>query len=333
MSQVTTGDVARSLILSRRNATLKDSIQTLSTEATTGLVVDTTGRVNGDFVPLAGIEASLTQLDAYHSVTTETGLAAGQMQVALNSIADNGSALSSALLAAASGNSPTRINALGFDADQKLQAAMSALNTRVAERSLFSGQATDKGAVTDSETMMSALTTAVSGAISAADVETAVNNWFSDPAGYTATAYQGGPPLAAVAVSPDQKAQIDVTAVDPAVVSMIKGLAMASLLQRGVLAGDDASRADLAKRAGESLASAQTDYAAMTARLGTTEATIVNAGVQNDAAKTSLETARLGLLSVDPYETAAQLQQAQTQLETLYSITARLSRLSLVNYL
>ena len=68
-------------------------------------------------------------------------------------------------------------------------------------------------------------------------------------------------------------------------------------------------------------------------RLGSTEANIINTGVQNDAEKSALETARLGLLSVDPYETAAKLQEAQTQLETLFSITARLSRLSLVNYL
>jgi flagellar hook-associated protein 3 FlgL len=104
-------------------------------------------------------------------------------------------------------------------------------------------------------------------------------------------------------------------------------------LQRGALAGSDVARADLAKRAGESLASSQTGFAELAARLGTAEASIVNAGVQNDAQKSALETARLGLLSVDPYETAAKLAEAQTQLETLFAITSRMSRLSLVNFL
>jgi len=333
MPQLAIGDLAQALVLSRRNVTLKDSIQALSNEAVTGLVRDKTERVNGDYVPLAGIEATLTQLQAYRSVTTETGMIASHMQIALTSISDSASTLSSSLLAAATSNSPSRINTLAFEASQRLQSAMAALNTRMGERSLFAGVATNNSAVADTETMMIALDAAIAGAISSADVETAIDDWFSDPAGFQAIVYQGGAALGPVPVGPDQQVQIDVTALDPAIVSMIKGLAMASLLQRGALAGSDVARADLAKRAGESLASSQTAFAELGARLGTTEASIVNAGIQNDAQKSALETARLGLLSVDPYETASKLQEAQTQLETLFTITSRMSRLSLVNFL
>lgn len=333
MTQLSIGDRAQSLILSRRSATLKDSIQNLSDEATTGLVRNKTERLNGDYVPIAGIEATLTQLRAYHAVTSEAGMIANHMQVALTGISDSASMLSSSLLAAASSNSPSRINTLGFDATQRLHSAMAALNTRMGERSLFAGVATDNSAVAPTETMMSALDSAIAGALSSADVETAVNDWFADPNGFAAVVYQGGGSMDPVPIGPDQQVQIDVTAQDPAIRSMIKGLAMASLLQRGVLAGSDVARADLAKRAGESLASSQTGFAELAARLGTAEASIVNAGVQNDAQKSALETARLGLLSVDPYETATKLQEAQTQLETLFAITSRMSRLSLVNFL
>ncbi len=157
--------------------------------------------------------------------------------------------------------------------------------------------------------------------------------WFADAGGFAATVYQGGDPLAPVPIGRDQSARIDVTALDPAIVGTIKSLAMASLLARGVLAGSDVARSDLAKRAGEDLAGNQSTMAELEARLGTTEANILAASVQNDAEKSALETARLGLLSVDPYETAAKLQEAQTQLETLFALTARMSRLSLVNYL
>ena len=333
MTQLTVGDLAQSLILSRRNATLKDSIQNLMTEASTGLAVATTERLKGDYVPMAGIEASLTQLESYRLVTVETGAIAGHMQIALSSISDGATTLSSSLLAAASSNASSRIDTLGLDASQRLQSAMAALNTRMGARSLFSGVATDRSAVTDTQTMMAALDTVVAGALSSADVETALNDWFGDPAGFAAMVYQGGTPLAPVPIGRDQTAQIDVTALDPAIVATIKGLAMASLLSRGVLAGSTVARADLAKRAGESLASNQSAMAGLEARLGTTEANVINTGVQNAAEKSAFEMARLGLLSVDPYETAARLQEAQTQLETLFSITARMSRLSLVNYL
>lgn len=333
MTQMTVGDLAQSLILTRRNATLKDSIQTLMTEATTGLTVETTERLRGNFVPLAGIEASLTQLAAYRSVTVETGVMAGQMQLALASISNGASALSASLLAAATSNSPSTINTLGNDASHRLDSAMAALNTRMGGRALFSGMATDRAAVVDAATMLTALDGVVAGALSASDVETAMDAWFADAGGFAATVYQGGDPLAPVPIGRDQSARIDVTALDPAIVGTIKSLAMASLLARGVLAGSDVARSDLAKRAGEDLAGNQSTMAELEARLGTTEANILAASVQNDAEKSALETARLGLLSVDPYETAAKLQEAQTQLETLFALTARMSRLSLVNYL
>ncbi len=74
-------------------------------------------------------------------------------------------------------------------------------------------------------------------------------------------------------------------------------------------------------------------FAELTARLGTTEAASSMRASATMPRNLRFETARLGLISVDPYETASKLQEAQTQLETLYSITARMSRLSLVNFL
>ena len=45
------------------------------------------------------------------------------------------------------------------------------------------------------------------------------------------------------------------------------------------------------------------------------------------------EIARLGIVSMDPYDAATALTEAESQLDTLYTVTARLSRLSLANYL
>ena len=335
MINLSLGDMAQSLILSRRGTALKEAMTRLSTEATTGLTADQTQTLKGNFVPIAGIESSLSQLDAYHSVTTETQIFTSVMQTALTTINTQATALSANLLSGASRSSTLQINALGVDAAQRLDAAMAALNTRVGERSLFSGQATDHAALASADTLLTALQGAVTsaGAISSADVETAVNAWFADPSGFKAAVYQGSDALAPVPVGPDQTAQIDVTAMDPAIVDTLKGLAMGALLSRGVLAGSDVARADLAKRAGESLASSQSGFAQLGAHLGTTEAAIQNAATRNDAEKSVLQTARLNLLSVDPYDTAAKYQETQGQLQTLYTLTSRASRLSLVNFL
>lgn len=333
MVQVTVGDMAQSLILSRRNATLKDQITELTTEATTGLAVRQTERVRGDFVPLAGIEASLRQIQAYRLVASEAGSLASQMQIALDSISGSASDLSAALLGAATSRSAPRIDTLGNEAAQRLDSALAQLNTRIGARALFAGQETGGIALADGETLMTALDGVIAGALSSGDIETALDDWFADPGGFAATMYQGGAALAPVPIGRDQSASLDITAEDPALAEVIKGLAMAALLSRGALAGSDVARADLARRAGVSLASNQTALAELQARLGTTEATISAAIVQNDTEKSALEQVRLGLRAADPYETAARLQEAQSQLETLYSITARMSRLSLTSFL
>ena len=335
MQNVTVGDLAQSLILSRQGESLKTSLQKLSTEATTGLVADQTQRLKGNYAPIAGIEASLTQLEAYHSVTTETQIYASLMQTALGSVIDQSSKLGSALLSGAWSQSSVQVDTLGQDSSQRLEAVISALNTQQGDRSLFSGRATDRKALASADTLLTGLQGAVTraGAVSAGAVEAAVNAWFADRAGFQATVYQGGVVLDPVDVGTDQTAQIDVTALDPGIVATLKGVAMAALLSRGVLAGSDVARADLARRAGESLASAQTGITQVSARLGTTEAKIQNTAIRNDAEKDVLQTARLNLLSVDPYETAAKFQEAQGQLQTLYAITARAARLKLVDFL
>jgi flagellar hook-associated protein 3 FlgL len=165
------------------------------------------------------------------------------------------------------------------------------------------------------------------------DVATAVSDWFDDPAGYVTVAYQGDAALAPLAIAAGESAEIKVTAMDPAVRETLKGFAMAAMLDRGALTGAPQARADLARLAGEKLVGTATDRAYLAADLGVVEGQIESAKARNGAEATALQIARLGIVSVDPYDTAARLESTQTQLETLYTITARLSRLSLMDFL
>jgi flagellar hook-associated protein 3 FlgL len=145
--------------------------------------------------------------------------------------------------------------------------------------------------------------------------------------------YQGGAVLDSVAVSTDQTVQLDITATDPALVNTLKGMALGALLAAGIMAGNDLDRADLANRAGRLMVEAQGPLVELAAKLGTVQATLQDAATRNDAEKAVLQSARLSLLSADPYETATRYQETQNQLQTLYAITARASRLTLVDFL
>lgn len=332
MSSLSVGDLARNFTLSRSAAAMKTGIRSLSNELVSGLAEDTAAQVSGDLGTLTGIESSLAQLRGYKAVTTETTLFTAGQQTALGRIADMAADLGRSLIAAASPGGAARLSALGADAARKFEAAVSALNTRVGDRSLFAGVATTTTPLPDGAGLLDMLQAVVAGATGAAEVQTALDHWFADPAGFAAV-YQGGDALAGVAVAPGEIARVETTALDPAIRDTLGGLALAALIDRGVLADDPTGQADLVRRSAGELMSAQSGLGALTARLGSTQALIDQAAQRNSAETTALNIALSDLLAIDSYEVASRLQATQTQLETLYTLTSRMSRLNLVNFL
>lgn len=333
MALTSIGDLAQSFMLRRQNAALKSELQTLSSEMTTGHAVDTAARVSGDFAPLGAIDGSLARLRAYEATTTEATLRAGAMQIALTTIDGLASDLAPTLLQPLASGQEVQVAILGADARQKFETVVSTLNAVVGDRTLFAGQATNRPALADSETILASLEAVIAGAVSAADVEVAVSNWFDDPGGFASTVYLGADPLDGVPIAPNEVAAVTITAMDPALRDTMTGLAMAALLDRGALAQSPAARTDLARRAGQSLISSQTARADLAAGLGMVEAQIEAATSRNAAESAALQVARAAMVEVDPYDSATRLEATQTQLETLYAITARLSRLNLMDFL
>jgi flagellar hook-associated protein 3 FlgL len=300
---------------------------------TTGRVTDTAARLAGDLVPLSGIDSSLARLKGFAAVTSEAALFTGAMQTALGTVDSMASTLGASLLSASSSAAPSRLNAVASDARQQFETAVSLFNTQFGDRSLFAGVESANPALIGADSLLTAITGVVAGASSAADVETALDSWFDAPSGFAATAYTGGGSLAAMTIAPGETAQIDISAKDPTIAATLKGLAMAALLDQGLFAAQPQARQDLAKRAGLSLTENQTDRAHLMARLGTVQAQIDSAAVRNGAESASLQLARTTLVEADPYETALRLQEAESQLEKIFTITARMARLNLVDFL
>ena len=333
MSMISLGDLAKTYMLRRQNTDLKTDLQRLTAELTTGQANDIGRQVGGDYAPLAGIDASLARLQGYKASTSEAALLSAAMQTVLGTVEGMASSLGPQLLAASSAGTTTQINAVAGEARQKLGTAVALYNTDISGRALFAGKATDGRATLDMDAMMTALDTEIIGATSALDIETRVSAWFDGPTGYASLGYLGGDPLQPMAVAPGETADLGFTAADPGIRDTLKGLAMAALLDRGALAGNAQARADLARKAGENLVNSQTSRADMAARLGTAEGQIAAATARNGAEMSALQIARSGITDVDPYETASKLEATRQQIETMYALTARLSRLSLVDFL
>jgi flagellar hook-associated protein 3 FlgL len=327
------GDLAQAQVLSREQAELKSEMTTLSVEVSTGVSSDTASYLDGDLNQLTSIEASLSRLDAYDTVTTQTALEAETMQTSLTTISDVSADLSSSLITVSSSSTSYSLESIGSEGRSALETVVSALNVQVAGQSLFAGVETDSAAVVSADDIIAELVGVTEDATTAAEVEAAVNAWFDDPDGYAATCYIGGDSRSAVTISDGDSVTLDTTANDESIREMLKGISMAALLDTDVLAGDDDERAALAIAANNQIIEANTELTYLQADIGITEQKIEDTSSRNEAEVSSLEMARSELIAVDSYEASTRLTEVETQLELLYTVMGRITSMSLVDYI
>lgn len=337
MNTTSIGDMAQAFTLTRRNTDLKAQLQQLTAEVTSGKKADLAKAVSGDFKTLAGIEHSLTTLAAYQMANTEAALFTSTLQNALETTQQVASDIAPSLAQAGTNGGTAQVDTIAVDACQKLFSTVSALNVRVGDRYLLSGTATDQKPISGGQDLLDALTVAISGQVTATGVITAISDWFDAPSGaggYLDSVYGGAAtPLAPFSIGPQDQAAVSMTAADPTLRNTLKGLALGAMIAEGALPGDAAGRALMAKAAGDTLLSSGTDLASLQANLGTVEGHISDISTRNAAESSSLEIARNGIIAADPFTAASDLENVRTQLETLYTITARLSRLNLADFL
>jgi flagellar hook-associated protein 3 FlgL len=335
MTLISLGDMAQTFALRRMTASMKQTARIAAQELTSGRSADTSQKVKGDLSRLTGIEGTLARLKGYRLSTDNAALTATAMQSVFAQFDRLTDGVGTGLLNASSLEGTRTLGALTRDAAQRLDVMLTALNTKVGDTTVFAGIATDGPAMASSDSILTALEAVVTaaGVTSAADIAATVTAWFEAPTGFAATAYTGGPPTATIAVSAEDNVDLAITAADPALRDTLKSLALVALVDRKNVVTDTKIGAEIAKIAGETMLQSHSDRAILAGRIGLAQARIDQAKTRNVAEEFTLQMARSDLLSVDPYEAATRMEAAQNQLETLYSVTARLSRQSLVDFL
>lgn len=335
MTLISIGDMAQTFMLRRFSAGMKQDAKIAAKELTTGYSADIGKKLGGELSRLSGLEASLSRLKGYKVVSDTMSLSATTMQSVLGQIDKLTDGLGTSLMSASNMESSGLLDGLVTDSAERFKSVLASLNTKVGDSSLFAGVATDRPAVSSPEVILSALEAAITGAgaISAADIETAVTTWFDDPSGFATVGYLGGTASSAISISPEDQVDLGITALDPAIKDTLKSLSLVALVARGTVVPDPDTGKELVNRAGAALLQNQSDRTALSGRLGYMQARIDQAQTRNEAENSALQLARNNLLAVDPYEAATRMEAAQNQLETLYSVTARLSRLKLVDFL
>ncbi|MFP1646644.1 hypothetical protein [Pontitalea aquivivens] len=329
------GDSAKGYHLRRHNAALKEVMHSLSNELATGVKSDIGSALSGDFAKIVNVEHSLTSIKSFIFSANEAQQLAEAMQASLAALQSLISEIFPTLVSS-SMSSSVIVDAKSVGSKDHFADAISILNKSTAGRYIFSGVASTTPPLKEFDVIFSSLKEKVSGTTNVEDFLSAVSHWFDAPegeGGYMDAAYQGGESLKSFAVSAGERIAIDLTAASPKLRKALSGLAISALISEGAFENDPESQSKLLQVAGEKLAGSEVDIIGVRSEIGVSAATLHRNLTRNLSERSGLELARGALISVDPYDVTTALQAAQVQLETVYTLTSRLSRLSLLEFL
>lgn len=313
--------------LSRDIQDIRARLDKTSSEAVTGKVADATKHLSGQIG-----KAMLTQ-KAIDAIERDNGLLQLRearldlTQQSLDRMQQNLAAISVRALDALSAGSPVERDALGGDARAQLDATMLALNARHGERFLFSGDATDKVPFGTTDALMTDIRAIADASTDKADFEARLDAFFDDDTGdFANTFYRGSK------TSSDADA---VTGLNPAIRDTIRNLAVLSMA-----ASDDSlsnfsntEALDIIAGSANKLIQADANLTQLRAATGILQERVSNG--MDGLAKERLVLSGLleGMTARDQYEAASELKSLEASLEASYMLTARLSQLSLMNFL
>jgi flagellar hook-associated protein 3 FlgL len=311
--------------LSQSVQALRARISEVSQEAVTGRHADLAQHLSGE------IGEAMTRAHALNSLTLEReqlNLRALRLDVSARSLSEvHAQTLGLDLrMAAALGTGDAAQQDLAArDAHAALKAVFTALNVRQGDRSLFAGDATATTPLANVDVFLADLGALAAAAASPAAFETARADYFAAPGGGWYQNVYGGTPGAA-----DSDA---VTGADPALTELVAGLGVLALSGRSDGAPLFLAEDEIVQAAAARLSQGRDALTRLRADRGIVQADVAGRLAALDGEETLLTEALNTLTARDPYAAATELRLIETQLEASYLLTARLSGLSLLNYL
>ena len=337
MSINSIGDQARAFALQAASGRIKNTLAVLSKELSTGESSDIPTRLRGNTQQLSDITSRLATLSQLKKNATEIKTQADGMMTAMEAVRTSTDELSVTLTTQPLIASEDLIALHASNAAGTFDSVVSRLNVSMGGRYFFSGLESNRPPLASAGQMLDTLEQLTSGMTSAAQIATAVSDWFDAPRGAGAfmdIGYSGSVGQAqALPIGEDIVVQLPLNAASPELREHLKGLAIAALVYRGIPADDLSQRRELLRRGGEAMAQNAHNLTAAIGQLGFRQALIERAQTESNAGIATLEIMRNDITQADPYATSAALSEAETHLQTLYAVTARLSKLRLVEFL
>ena len=332
MNMTGIGDLAQHFTMRRHNSDLNARLSTLVQELASGQKQDISNPVTGDYLLLGDIERSVLLLTGYNQTNAEAVLFSDATQASLETIQTSTKDLASDFVALANSATDQVISTLTANAKDSFGVLVGTLNTAVAGRGLFGGTATDTAALAPAEDILSNLRTFIASATTPLEFRQQIEDWFAGPE-FAANGYMGNDDPLAFQLGEGDRAASSVNANNEELRALMVEVSIAALADGHPAGFSTADKQTLLMSSGESLLAGQDGLIGLRADIGLLQERIEDAGVRNASRQSAFELARVDIIAADPFETASQLESTRAQLEALYTVTARLSGLTLTSFL
>jgi len=335
MITVGQSDLASAMSLLDQNTRTKTALEAASKELSTGVRNNLIEATAGDLGKLFSIDRTLLRLnsetDAIQLASSKSALA----QVSLGNIHENLVDFGPQLLSAVERGDTQSARLVAGDARHALGAVVTSLNVRYGRHSIFSGAALDQQSIAPTEVIISDISSIIAGAADSTAAMLAIDDYFFSPTGGFETNIFRGATEEAPPFRDESGETIEYAlgADSFGIRTAIRALTIA------VVASDvpnflgTSDQVDLLREAGSAAIAATGDITTLREKLGFAEGRIEGMEARNSAMRGFFELERSSLVSADPYEAATKFEALQVQLQTIYTITTRLSNLSLTNFL
>jgi len=335
MSTSSVSLLGQSTAQGERLADLRQQMDDLSRQVTTGQVADTYSGLGTSAEPLLNLNAQQPLLQSYLTNITSVSNTMTMMNNALTQITDVGNTLVTAIQTQLQ-NSPTNLQNIQQIAQQGLQTVEDMINQNNNGQYLFAGSDGSNPPFVDSTTLNSNFTSQINSWLSTGNTAALT----SAVSGFSATNLGLSPSLATsgnvtAQIGDNQTVDYTINADNPGFQSIISALALVANTPYPS-STDTATPTDYANVMNSALTTAQqgvTQVNATAESLAGQFEQVNTAQTNNTADLTLVQNQISSLSSADTTTAIAEMQTLQTQLTASYQVTNLVSSLSLVNYL
>ena len=316
-------------------AALRDRSDSSRVESVTGRFADVTSELDGNVNELMQIEKALGDLNDFSEAITLAETRSTVMQESLSRVRAVAQLLADTTDLLSTNGTTQDFEAVSSQAREELGSIVSALNVQFAGRPLFSGDDGNGSAIVDESSIFSlAVPFLEAGASASAGYADLLSEFTSAGGTFDTTIYQGGAGDAPPAiVAPGESVDYGVKADAAALRSVLANVAALGAAFDTSNAISDPQRRQLAELASAGLRTDVSQIIGTEGRLGAAENRIATIKARNTASEASLTIAFNNLAGADQLNAAIELTELERQLETAFATTARMSNLSLVNFL